>query len=400
MENIVDVGGVVVADNSMGHVSVESVNEPSVSVQSNDAQGNGEQAVDNLKPLVEAATPRGTVLRIIEDPVTGRKRLSEVPITSGVSSNVAPESKTEEVKESEHGADVAGNDVSIPRTDVKTQQGLVPAALTTSTAQVTPYSMEELGVALQMGVVDENRLTGQQAISYGQYKERMAQQKALANADQQVAQPTQEQERASRVEFLRQVDEIARSNAMNELGLTKEDFDVAEYGDDTELKSKISLLNTAIESNRQRILAEVEMERSRSTARANAQKEIINNVNTFADNELAKEPKYKEINEALLTYCDELPRKVGERYRTAALAYQQGTITTEQVRDLEEYYNETKKMVYARANKLSATPQKVTKPPVVEKVGSGQSISQRISPSDLSSMNVRQRQEWFRNNFK
>lgn len=397
MNDVIEVVGIVATDDSStsgvaGDSSQEQIQDNAVIESTNELQKNSTQSI------AEAATPRGTVLRIVEDPVTGRKKLLEVPVAANKLGD------EQDIKSNVDGDAAKDNSISTSETNQQEQSGLVPNSqqVQPSASKVlAPYSMEELGVALQMGVVDEHRLTREQAIGYGQYKERMAQQKTLANAEQSAQnQETQEQAVANRIEFLRKVDEIARKNAMDELGLSKEDFDIVEYGDDAELKNKVALFNLALESNRQRILADVEVERSKIAAKDTAQKELLNSVVAFADAEMAKEPKYKEINAALLSYCDELPRKVGERYRTAALAYQQGNITAEQVRDLEEYYNATKKMVYAKANKLSSTPQKVAKPPVVEKAGSGQSVGQRVNPSDLGQMNARQRQEWFRKNFK
>lgn len=350
--------------------------------------------------IAESATPQGTVLKLVADPVTGRKKLLEVKADA---LNKAPEvgAKAEDNSE-DSDVDDSNDDVEEPQET--NPQGLVPnQQQQQAPIQKQAYTLDELSVALQMGMVDESRLTPDLAIKYGQYKERMAQQQALANAQQQPkADPGQaEAEKARKIEFLRKVDEMARHGVMQEWGINPEELEAMQYSDDPGLQKQAALFNMAVDANRQRIFADVEAERRKGESAQNNQKAVLDSVKAFADAEIVKEPRYQEINHKLLTYYNELPFEKAQRYHAAVTAYQQGIITFEQTKDLEEYYNEAKKAVYASANKLSATPQKVVKkPPVVERPGNGQSVDKQFNPAALSKMNVRQRAQWFRENFK
>lgn len=275
--------------------------------------------------------------------------------------------------------------------------------LTGQPPQAAPmYTPEELSLAIQLGAVDESRIPISMAIQYGQYKERMAQQQAIAAGQQQAQQNPKPNEAAQKMEFMKKLEDTARQMTLKELGLTEDDLNdsqYADYSDNPDLGERVKMFNTALEYNRQQIINDVQAKQAQSQQQAASQKAVNDSIISFTQNEIRTEPKFVEINNALETYYQSLPYGKGAKYAAALNAYKAGTITEQQAQDLQEYYSETKKMVYAKANNLSTTPQPVLrKPAVVESPGTGLDTPKQADPKELSGLDYLGKIAWFSKN--
>jgi len=275
--------------------------------------------------------------------------------------------------------------------------------LTGQPPQAAPvYTPEELSLAIQLGAVDESRIPISMAIQYGQYKERLAQQQAIAAGQQQAQQTPKPNEAAQKMEFMKKLEDTARQMTLKELGLTEDDLNdsqYADYSDNPDLGERVKMFNTALEYNRQQIINDVQAKQHQSQQQAASQKAVNDSIIAFTQNEIRTEPKFVEINNALETYYQSLPYGKGAKYAAALNAYKAGTITEQQAQDLQEYYSETKKMVYAKANNLSTTPQPVLrKPAVVESPGTGLDTPKQADPKELSGLDYLGKIAWFSKN--
>ena len=278
-----------------------------------------------------------------------------------------------------------------------------PATLPVQQPQpLPPYTPDELTLAIQLGAVDEARIPLSLAIPYGQYKERLAQQQAIASGQQQAQNTPQPNETAQKMEFMKRLEDTAKQLTLKELGLTESDIadrEYADYNDNPDLGERVKMYETALEYNRQRIINDVQARQAQAQQQATAQKAVNNSIIAFTQNEIRTEPKFVEINQALETYYQSLPYAQGAKFAAALNAYKAGTITEAQANDLQEYYNETKKMVYAKANNLSTTPTPVMrKPASVESPGTGLDIPKQADPAELSGLDYMGKIAWFGKN--
>lgn len=277
-----------------------------------------------------------------------------------------------------------------------------PAPANTLTGQppqaVPMYTPEELILAIQLGAVDESRIPVSMAIQYGQYKARLAQQQAIAAGQQQAQQTPQPNETAQKIEFMKKLEETARQMTLKELGLTEEDLvdsKYASYEDNPDLGERVKMFNTALEYNRQHIINDVQARQAQAQQQAASQKAVNDSILSFAQNEIRTEPKFTEINNALETYYQELPWTKADKYAKALNAYKAGTATEEQANVLKEYYDETKKMIYAKTNNLSTTPTPVVRTPArVESPGTGLDTPRQADPTELRGLDYMGKIAW------
>lgn len=342
--------------------------------------------------VASAKTSKGTILQVVINPQTGRRELKEVGTENATT-------QTEQAQKTTENSFMENNGQPL----VNATQNANLEASNNSNNQVSPYSESELLLAIQTGApVDEARLTPQMAVSYGYYKQNLAQQQAIQKAQQEQAQGISSEEEVkaaaeNRNQFYKRVDQMAKENAMKELGLTEEDVEASEYSDDENLINKVELLKTAQEYHRQRILNYVEQEEQKAAQASSMQKAIYQDITNFALNAQKTEPRFNEINKELETYYTNLPYAKATKYADAVQAYRNGNITQQQTQVLQEYYEETRKYVYGRANNLATIPQKV-KPPVVERAGSGASVAKPTNYAELRNLGARDREAWIRKN--
>lgn len=261
-----------------------------------------------------------------------------------------------------------------------------------------PYTLEELTLAIQLGQVDESRIPPAYAIQYGQFKEKQAQQQAIAQAQQQAQQVPQPNEAQQRIAFMEEIEKVARELTMKQLGLTEEDLSdsaYADYSDNPDLGKRVKAFEGLNAYNRQQIINDVQAKQSKAQAEADARAAVVQSINDFTNHEMQTEPKFAEINKELLTYYQTLPYSEAVRYAEAVAAYQQNNPTEQSVKVLQEYYEKVKKMVYARSNNLSTTPTPVVRRPAsVESPGTGQNIQKQANPEELRGLDYMGKIAW------
>ena len=356
-----------------------------------------ESAANSPTPAAEPAKPSYKVVatagntQLVED-ANGRKRIIDIPAAEP--ETTPTDVPQQQVQQPEPAA-------TTPTATEPSQQ--TPPLVAPQPQQApAPYTPDELSLAIQLGVVDESRIPANQMIAYGQYKERMAQQQAIANGQQQAQKEQKPDETQQRIKFMQDVEKTAHELTLKELGLTEDDIADAEYNsysDNPDLKKRIESFNTLKEYNKQRIFSDVTQRQAQAEQQAAAQKAVYDDVNAFVSNEMKSEPKFAEINQALLTHYKTLPFEQAQRYFNAINALNAGNLTEAQAKDLQEYYSETKKAVYAKSNNLSTTPQPVVrKPAVVESPGTGLEIQRQSNPAELRGLNYRQKIDWIAKN--
>jgi len=351
-------------------------------------------AAPDYKVIVDTGSTQ-----LIEEP-NGRRRIIEVEKPAAANPEPAPEAPVPGTGENAHGTNAEpqrqADSAPVPEPTANPEPTPAPAP------QLQPYTFDELTLAIQLGAVDESRIPPSLAVQYGQFKERQAQQAAIAAGQQEAAKPTKEEEAQQRIQFMEQVEKTAYEITLKQLGLTEQDVtdsEYSDYSDDPEKGNRVKQFNSLKEYNKQRIFADVLQEQQKAAAAAEAQKAINNSVAAFEQQERQKEPKFNEINKELLTYYQSLPYSKGARYAEAINSYNKGTLTEQQAKDLQEYYDETKKMVYARANNLSTTPKPVVRRPAsVESPGTGLNIPKQADPSELGKLDYLGKLAWFGKN--
>lgn len=321
---------------------------------------------------------------LIED-TNGQKRIIDKPQPA---SAPVPETGTEAQQENPAPeavpAPVLGTEPAAPAT--------IPQPLT------APYTFEELSLAIQLGQVDESRIPPAYAVQYGQFKERQAQQQAIAQAQQQAQQESQPNEAQQRIAFMEEIEKTAREVTMKQLGLTEEDLndsEYASYADNPDLEKRVKAFESLNAYNRQNIINEVQAQQAKAKAEADASAAINKSINDFTNHEMQTEPKFAEINRELLTYYQTLPYSEAVRFAEAVDNYKKNQLTEQNVNDLKEYYDKIKKAIYARSNNLSTTPTPVVRRPAsVESPGTGQNIQKQANPEELRGLDYMGKIAW------
>lgn len=279
-----------------------------------------------------------------------------------------------------------------------TEQPAALAPLNNQPQALPVYTPQELSLAIQMGMVDESRIPPSLAIQYGQFKEKQAQQQAIAANQQQAQQAPQPNEAQQRIAYMEEIEKTSRELTMKQLGLTEQDLadrEYADYSDNPDLEKRVKAFEGLNAYNRQQIINDVQAQQAKAAQQAAAQKAVNDSILSFAQNEIRTEPKFTEINNALETYYQELPWAKADKYAKALNAYKAGTATEEQANVLKEYYDETKKMIYAKANNLSTTPTPVVRTPArVESPGTGLDTPRQADPTELRGLDYMGKIAW------
>ncbi len=250
----------------------------------------------------------------------------------------------------------------------------------------TVYTDQEFALALQIGNVDENKIPPQHAIAYGQYK---AKQEFTKHAEQQ-QQVTSEQ---SQKEFYLKIDEAAKIRALSDIGMTTEQLNDLEYSD---TEGRREAYNSAVEWHRQQITTQLLAQQQAHIQQENQRKIIYQDIENRTNEIKKNEPNFDKIDVMMATRYQTLPFKEAQNIATTLQAFQSGTITPEQCKTLEKYYEDTRKAFYAQNNNLSSIPKQV-KPPIVEKGGGGSNVDKVVDFSSLRTMNVRDRRQFIAN---
>jgi len=338
------------------------------------------------EPDYKILADTGTTL-LVED-ANGQKRIIDKPQQAAPAP--VPETGTEPQPQQANPAPEA-EPAPVPGTEPATPAP-VPQPLT------APYTFEELSLAIQLGQVDESRIPPAYAVQYGQFKERQAQQQAIAQAQQQAQQTPQPDEAQQRIAFMEEIEKTAREVTMKQLGLTEDDLndsEYANYADNPDLEKRVKAFESLNAYNRQNIINQVQAQQAKAKAEADARAAINKNINDFTNHEMQTEPKFAEINKELLTFYQTLPYSEAVRYAEAVNNYKNNQLTEQNVNDLKEYYDKIKKSIYARSNNLSTTPTPVVRRPAsVESPGTGQNIQKQANPEELRGLDYMGKIAW------
>lgn len=289
-----------------------------------------------------------------------------------------------------------------------TQENAPAEPLVQARPNVVEYTPQEFTLAMQMNAVDEKRIPATYLPQYNQMK---AQQQMLAQQQQQQASAQEQQQataqtkeeletqaKSSMKEFYLKIDNASKTNAMRDAGFgSEEELEMAEFSNDPEDKEKLTVYKNALDWHKGQFMAEVQKRANERAAVREAQASLYNDIAVFTENVKQKEPNFDEINMMMQTHYKKLDYDVAAPIAQTLEAYKNGTITVEQCKILEKYYDLTRVAYYAQKNNLSTKP--VAKPPVVERPGTGRSLPTKPDYSQLRGLSPRERQAWVKNYF-
>ena len=326
---------------------------------------------------------------LVTDPRTGRKRIVVGPLqqeTVGAEGEPSPAPQPPQGTQPEG---IPEGDAAPPIPSVPEPQPPKPAE---GLVQTEPYTLDQLNQAIQMGNVDERRIPREYVMQYFQYRQQQAQQQAAMQAQQTKMQQEQQQAQAAQQQrLLAQINEAAQQQAMQELGLKKEDLDLAEYSDDEALKNKVNQYRMNVEWQRQQIMLALQAQQLQEQQRVNAQQEIYKGITDFVTQRKQEEPHFDEINQLMTTRYQTMPFAEAQAVSDAIQALNSGRINEAQCRVLEKYYEDTRVAYYAKINDLSKTPKKIPVPKV-EQPGTGATEPPKAFDfGSLKNMSVRER---------
>lgn len=328
---------------------------------------------------------------LVTDPRTGRKRIVVGALQQKESDDGQEASPTTGTQSSQktNMENKPAEDATLPTPPATEQQPSKPAE---GLVQTEPYTLDQLNLAIQMGNVDERRIPREYVMQYFQYRQQQAQQQAAIQARQEKIQQERQQAQAvQQQQLLAKINETAQQQAMQELGLKKEDLDLVEYSDDETLKNKVNQYHMNVEWKRQQIMLALQAQQLQEQQRVNAQQEIYKGITDFVIQRKQEEPHFDEINQLMTTRYQTMPFAEAQAVSDAIQALNSGRINEAQCRVLEKYYEDTRVAYYAKINDLSKTPKKIPVPKV-EQPGTGATEPPKAFDfGSLKNMSVRER---------
>ena len=261
------------------------------------------------------------------------------------------------------------------------------------------YTPAELQTAMQLGQVNESRIPVYLRQSY--YLAMAGQNTANAgttgapsndNAEQStqtdVPAANQQEESAEQArQFYQRVQNMARERAMNEVGITQDEIDVAEYTDDETILNKFNAYTAAMENNRAQILRDVENITQQQKAAEADHAKAYQTVAAFVQEMQQKEPNFKAIDALMLTRTQKMPYEEAVKVIPLIEKVRTGNLTTADLPALQEMYNQTRLEYYSNKTGVGLAPQ-VVKPAYVETPGRGGEAPRQTTPlSQLGKMN-------------
>ena len=348
----------------------------------------------------------GLVLTI--DPKTGRKVISTLPRKPQEENNaptIAATNSQEQVTGMPNPNAIPSN--ITPTLGETNNPGLTAPIIGN---QPSEYTANELLVAVNLNSVDESRVPAAYKEQYNSYKQQKAAQETARN--QAPPAPLTEEQKAEQtkakiqqnIQFYNKKRAIASEMARNDLGITQEDIDAAEYSDDVDLINRVNAYKDAVEFNVRKIDAEVQAEQLRQIQQAESAKAehsaVQNDIRNFVQKVQKEEPNFEHIDKMLLTRYKELPYDKAKTIEPAIIALQSGNINRQQAIILEEYYNDTRKAFYAQASNVGTAPTPVSRPPAVEAPGTGKSVPQTTDFRAMRNMNRREKAAFLSNYYK
>jgi hypothetical protein len=338
----------------------------------------GAEANSTTQPSQESQGEQNARM-LVTDPQTRRKRI--VSTTEMQAENKPNETPSQD-----------NEPASPPNGDTKpgtTAEGLI---------NTQPYTLDEINEAIRNGTVDERRIGPEFQQQYLEYRQKQAQKAEQQRIQQQKWQEEQQKAAmAQQRQFLEAIDAEAKKRAMQEIGITPEELNTAEYSDDEQQKAKAEQYKSAVEWNRLQMLNAVQQQSVQQQQAQQQQRALYQSIVDFARQKQQTEPHFNEINQLLATHYQNMPYKEAQTVAQAIESMNKGNVTEAQCKVLEKYYDDTRSFYYAKENDLSKQPKRIPIPKV-EQPGTGATTPQKpIDFTQMRSMNVRQRREFLAN---
>lgn len=342
-----------------------------------------------------ATTTSGTETTTIDSPSTGGDGGSTPPATA-----TAGAEKT--VAQSEKGSfKLVYNE--------RTGRNEVVSTMPTETEQAevqqteAPVKQTEANESKPQAEQKQNDYSGTELLQFAQMVQQQPPQPVYyppAQPPQPAPQPQEQasaedkgvDEVAQAKEYYTNVNKLAVERAMQEVGITQDELDVAEYSDDQELLDKVSAYKAAIESNRTRIMNDVEnirrVHEAERADHANAYQAVV----AFANEMKKKEPNFAAIDKLMTSRVAQMPYEKASKIVPLLQKVANGTLTTADLPALQEMYNETRLEFYSKREGVGLAPQ-AQKPSFVETPGTGGDVPRQTTPlSALGKMSKRDRE--------
>lgn len=373
----VPASGSQVQEQQTGGVGGSPAAQQSQGEQNNPVHG-GEKSEDG------SVYSENNSFKLVVDPRTGRRSvvMNDVqkqddtePAAQGAENNQngTQEPLAEAGKESDASDSEKGTEQQPEGNSAADTSGLVSGIVgTENAAQSKEYTPQELSLALQLGQVDENRIPVSLRQQYYAYKAQQGNPTdGSAPTDQaSVSSDPKDEDIAS---YYGKIDTIAKQLALKDLGLTPEELETAEYSDDKTLAKKVELYKVAVESNRNKIILDIERERGKTQLQQQEIDRTFNEVKSFVEKVQKEEPHFTEIDKLMATRAMELPYAKAAAIVPVLQRLAQHKTTREDIPVLQQYYDDTRMEYYSRINNVKRAPE-IVKPPVVEQPGTGQEL--------------------------
>lgn len=216
-------------------------------------------------------------------------------------------------------------------------------------------------------------------------------------------QPTAEQgaqEQEARAAVYEKIAQLAEEKARQDLGVTKEELEDAEYSDDEALQKKAQAFKAAVRFNTQAISNEIMRQRAMQAQQMLAvQREAQEAMQAILPkwNEYKQDPHYNDIDNMMGEFYKALPFEEGAKVKQSIDRFLAGRPVKADADILDNYYKRTKEAYYANATGVSTTPQPVqkAKPPRVEQPGQhGTTAPQKVDWTKMRGMTPRQRSQF------
>lgn len=358
--------------------SVETSREPSSDVESGNDLGG---------MRFEGDTGR---YRLVKD-ANGNRSLQFVPDDSDSSTTGETDS---EPNESETGEPEAGESEG-----EETVSDIAEQAYEQMQQPVEKYTLEELTAAIGAGNIDERRVPDEYKAQVASIKIQQAQAQYNAQVEAKKKQEQEllaqqqlspEQQRAQQQQFLMNLEQEASQRAAHDAGLSNDELENINLMDDDD--PRVINYKLAKQWHRDEIVRSLQNKYAEENAARQKRAEVYGGINQFVNEAKRTEPNFDAIDKFMTQRVNELPYKEASEIIPIFDALNKGTITEPQAVKLRMYYERSRKEYYARKNKLSTTPKRAAKPPVIERAGDGATVTKKYVPDYQALRNASQRE--------
>ena len=293
-----------------------------------------------------------------------------------------------------------------------------PSQESEQASQVQPYNANDLVRLVATGQnIDPARVPQElegyaAAIQQQRINAQMRQpQSQQAAQPQQPPQPTAEQiaqMQAQRAAAYEQITKLAEQKACQDLGVTKEQLEDAEYSDDEALQAKARAFESAVRFNVDAISNEIMRQKAVQVQQMQAQQRETQEAMQMILpkwEEYKRDPHYHDIDVMMENHYKSLPFEEGVKVKQSIDRLLAGRPIKADMDVLDAYYKRTKEAYYAKATGVGTTPQPAPqkqRPPRVEQPGQHGTPEQKQSVdwSKMRGMNPRQRSQFLQAYFR